>query len=277
MVKIVPEALVNADDLAWRPWTDDRSSPFLASGTQGEAWVKVLSRDRATGAESLLYKLSKGWSARSLENTVYENLFVLDGIIEVDGLTLLRNGYAYRPQGHLSHSVTSPTGATVFACSGAPGEPASKIAVPCIDTETMPWIPRPVGHEDARYFVKMLRGDEENLDTYYVMWATKGTETHKITAHDAPEEAFYLQGRTEFYDSVTEGRVIGTRGTYVHRGPMSQHGYVTVHEDQIVFKHDYFTNEVEEAEEIFFSSYPVDTEAVRALKEGREPVLPKRW
>jgi Domain of unknown function (DUF4437) len=277
MVKIVPEAQIHADDLAWRHWTEDRSAPFLASGTQGEAWVKVLSRDRDTGAESLLYKLDKGWSARSLENTVYENLFVLDGIIEVDGLTLLRNSYAYRPQGHLSHSVTSPTGATVFACAGGVGEPASKIAVPCLDTETMPWIPRPVGHQDARYFVKMLRGDEENLDTYYVMWATKGTETHKITAHDAPEEAFYLQGRTEFYDSVTEGRVIGTRGTYVHRGPMSAHGHITVHEDQIVFKHDYFTNEVEEAEEIFFSSYPVDTDAVRALKEGREPVLPKRW
>jgi hypothetical protein len=58
---------------------------------------------------------------------------------------------------------------------------------------------------------------------------------------------------------------------------MSTHAYITVHEDQVVFKHDYFTNEVEEAEEIFFSSYPVDTEAVRALKAGREPVLPKRW
>jgi hypothetical protein len=277
MVKIVPEAQVHADDLAWRPWTDDRSTPFVATGTHGDAWVKVLSRDADAGAESLLYKLDKGWSASSLENTVYENLLVLDGVIEVDGLTLHRNSYAYRPQGQLSHSASSPTGATVFACAGAPGEPASKIAVPCIDTDSMPWTPRPVGHEDARYFVKMLRGDEENLDTYYMMWTMRGTETHKITAHDAPEEAFYLEGHTEFYESVTEGRVIGTRGTYVHRGPMSKHGFVKVVEDQVVFKHDYFTNEVEEAEDIFFSSYPAETEAVRALKEGRQPDLPKRW
>jgi hypothetical protein len=277
MSKLVPEAHVHADHLGWRPWTEDRNVPFVATGTHGEAWVKVLSRDLDTGGESLLYKLDKGWSASSLENTVYENLLVLDGVIEVDGLALSRNSYAYRPQGHLSHSVSSPTGATVFACAGAPGEPASKIAMPCVDTDSMSWTPRPVGHEDARYFVKMLRGDEENLDTFYLMWAMRGTETHRVTAHDAPEEAFFLEGRTEFYDSVTEGRIIGTRGTYVHRGPMSKHGFNTILEGQVTFKHDYFTNEIEEAEKIFFDSYPADTEAVRALKEGRVPDLPKRW
>jgi hypothetical protein len=275
--KLVPEAVVHADDIAWRPWADERSAPFLASGRSGDAWVKILSRDPASGSESLIYKLDKGWSASTIENTVYENLLVLDGVLQIDGQELFKGFYSYRPEGHVSHDVSSPTGATVIAYAGAPGEQASKNPLPALDSDSMPWTHRPIGTEGPRYFVKMLRGDEENLDTFYLMRAVRGSQTHSVAHHDAPEEGFFLEGLTEFYDGSTGGILLGRKGTYVHRGPGSPHGHVHVLEDQVLFKHDYFTNEVAEALEIFLAAYPVETDAVRALREGRDPGLATRW
>jgi Domain of unknown function (DUF4437) len=277
MVKLVPDAMVHADHVAFRPWDEQRTMPFVANGANdSRAWVKLLSRDAETGAETLIYKLDQGWSASSIENTVYENLLVLDGVLEADGSTLGKYDYCYRPEGHRTDDVSTPTGVTVISYAGAPGEPSSKIPVPHLDFQTTPWVEYPVGPA-ARYTIKMLRGDEENLDTFFIMRAPCGHKAQGVTKHDAPEEAFFLEGRTEFYDGVTEGRLIGTKGTYVHRGPWSPHGYTTILEDQLLFMHDYFVGESEPIQEIFFASYPVETPAVKAVREGRVPELPKRW
>jgi hypothetical protein len=42
-----------------------------------------------------------------------------------------------------------------------------------------------------------------------------------------------------------------------------------------VFKHDYFNNE--ELEDLVLRSFPRETEAVRAWRNGRTPELAKRW
>jgi hypothetical protein len=277
MVKLVPEAVVHADDLAWRPWEGDRKAPFVAEGVQGRAWVKVLSRDPETGAESLLYRLDRGWSASHIESTVYENLVVVDGEVEAGGVTLRRHAYSYRPEGHRIDGVSSPTGATVIAYAGAPGELSSPTAVPRVDVDSMAWSVYPVPLPNARYELKMLRGDEENLDMFFLMRSARGLQSHHVSAHDAPEEGFFLAGRTEFYDGVTEGRLIATKGTYIHRGPWSKHGHLDIVEDQTIFVHDYFFGETEEIKEIFLAAYPRETEAVSALRAGRDPGLAKRW
>jgi hypothetical protein len=69
--------------------------------------------------------------------------------------------------------------------------------------------------------------------------------------------------------------VISTRGSYCHRGPRSQHGFLTLVEDTLVFKHDYFNPE--DNPELFYSAYSTETPAVKALKEGRDPGLAQRW
>jgi hypothetical protein len=278
MVKLVPEAMVHADHVAFRPWDEQRTMPFVTNGANGsQAWVKLLSRDPETGAETLIYQLDQGWSASSIENTVYENLLVLDGVLEAGGRTLSKYDFSYRPEGHRTDDVSTPTGVTVIAYAGAPGEPASKIPLPHVEYDTTPWVEFPIGMAGARYTIKILRGDEENLDTFFIMRAPRGFKGEGITDHDAPEEAFFLEGRTEFYDGVTEGRLIGTKGTYVHRGPWSPHGYTTIIEDQLLFKHDYFVGESEPVQDVLFTAYPKETPAVKAIKEGRYPELPKRW
>jgi hypothetical protein len=260
--------------------------PFVAEGARGAAWVKVLSRDPATEAESLLYKLDRGWSADRIRNTVYENLLVIDGEIAVDGQTLRKYAFSYRPEGHELGPVSTETGATVVAFAGAPGELASKEPIACLDVESMPWASRDItvvkeGVQRAQnvtkptYYVKMLRGDEENLDTFTLMRGVRGFVSDGVSSHEAPEEGYVLEGHFMFYDGVTEGRGIGRRGTYIHRGPGSKHGFVEIEEDSLTFKHDYYN--AEDDLELFYGSYPKETPAVKALKEGKDPGLPKRW
>jgi Domain of unknown function (DUF4437) len=286
MSKLVPEAHVQADDVEWRPWVEGRSTPFLAEGARGAAWVKVLSRDPATEAESLLYKLDRGWSADRIRNTVYENLMVIDGEIEVDGEKLRKYAFSYRPEGHELGPVSTETGATVVAFAGAPGELASKEPIACLDVESMPWVSRDIsvvqdGVQRGKYvtkptyYMKMLRGDEENLDTFSLMRAVRGFVSDGVSSHAAPEEGYTLEGHYMFYDGVTDGRCIGRRGTYIHRGPGSKHGFVEIEEDSLTFKHDYFN--AEDDLELFYASYPKETPAVKALKEGKDPGLPQRW
>jgi hypothetical protein len=270
MAKLIPDAHVHVDDLEWRPWDEDRKAPFVTQGARGQAWVKVLSRDPETEAESLMYRLDPGWSADAIENTVYENLLVLAGDLDVDGTTLSKYSFSYRPEGHRSGPLSTETGAIVVAYAGFPGELASPIPVHSIDTDAMEWT------GSYRGGVKMLRGDEENLDVYFlVRIGTDGTETDQISQHDAPEEALILEGRSLTYDGPTRGRHIITAGTYVHRGSGSPHGMNKVLEDHVVFKHDYFHEDTNA--DIYLASYPRETDAVQALRGGRMPELPKRW
>jgi hypothetical protein len=49
----------------------------------------------------------------------------------------------------------------------------------------------------------------------------------------------------------------------------------TIVEPCLVFKHDYFDQD--EFKDVVLSSFPRETDAVQALKDGRTPELPKRW
>jgi hypothetical protein len=272
MTKLVPDAYVHVDTLAWLPWNEERKTPFMAEGASGEASVKVLARDPENGAETLLYRLSPGWRADSIRNTVQENTWVLEGELEIGGTALGRHVYSYRPEGHESGPVSTSTGATVLSMAGFPGELASGHGVEALDPASLDW----VSFENSdTYAMKVLRADEQNLDLFYVMRVRAGNVTHGVTDHDAPEEVFIVEGRGETYEGSTGGRHINTPGTYVFRGPWSKHGENTVQEDHLVFKHDYFNPEHDT--ELFFSYFREETPAVKALREGRPVSLPKRW
>jgi hypothetical protein len=280
VTKLIPEAMIHVDQIEWRPWGDARKTPHAAIGATGQARVKVLSKDPESGAESLMYELDQGWRADGLENTVYENLMVLDGELEVDGQTLRKYAYSYRPEGHRTGPVSTMTGALVIAIAGAPGELSSKTPVPHIDVEAMPWTQRRRPErvtEGARGYIKVLRADEENLDTYYMARALRGAHSEGTSAHDAPEESYFLEGEFLFYDGITGGRLLGQPGTYVHRGSMSVHGWIDILGDHLVFKHDYFSHDEDEDGGLFLEAFPKETEAVKALREGRDPGLPRRW
>jgi hypothetical protein len=80
-----------------------------------------------------------------------------------------------------------------------------------------------------------------------------------------------------FYDGVAGGRLVARPGTYVHRGTMSVHGYVDILSDHLTYKHDYFHHDEDSGGALFLAAYPKETPAVKALREGRDPGLPRRW
>jgi hypothetical protein len=291
MVKRVADGVHHADNVAWIPWDDRRSMPFRITGSTDGIWVKVLGREPETGAESLLYRFEAGWSAESVENTAAENLFVWQGELTWGEVALPTSAYAYRPVGFSAGPCSSPTGAVVISYAAGPNERLSSgRAVPCLDTAAMPWEPF---HRDKNgevlYWLKMLRGDEENLEVLFLLKArphvSEGngegdyvySRPSTVASHDGPEEAFFLDGRSYLYDGNLDAPLLCSRGTFVHRGPYSKHRTCAILEEQITYSHDYFSPENAGEFEQWLSSYPVDTPAVVAAKAGRDPGLPKRW
>lgn len=278
-MKLVPEATTHADLLEWRPWDVDRKTPFVAHGATGTAWVKVLSRDPDTGAESLLYKLNRGWSAASIENTVFENLMVLHGELEADGQWLRKYAYSYRPEGHTAGPVKTGTGVTVIAFAGAPGDPASKVPLPHVDVERMPWLERTMDLPGALYYSKLLRVDEATLDIYALTRSVCGFETgpEVHSDHDVAEEMFFIEGKVLAYDGPTRGRQVYTPGKYVWRPPHSVHGHVTALEDTLMYAHSFFSPDEPQQTRFLLDALPADGPLAQALRDGRTPELPKRW
>lgn len=272
-MKLLPEATTHADLLEWRPWDDDRKAPFVAQGAAGTAWVKVLSRDPDTDAESMLYKLDPGWSATSIESTVGENLMVLHGELEIEGERLRKYAYSYRPEGQTTGPVKTTTGVTVIAYAGAPGDPASKEPVPHLDVEGMPWVERYIELAGARYYSKLLRVDEETFEYFHMERSLCGFETGPswVADEDKVEEMYLIEGRCYGYDGPTRGRQLYTPGKYVMRHPHSIHGYVTVLEDQLSYRHEYYSvNEPEQAT-FLIDALPTDSPIAKDLKDGRLP------
>jgi len=286
-VKQVPRDWTNVNMLGWMPWENDRTLPFTMAGVRGQAWVKVLGWDTETGAESLVYKLSPGWSAERIENTVPEDLIVWQGELEIGGNTLHRYGYSYRPAGHSVGPCSSPMGATVVAfCGSAEQELYSKIPVPALDTESMPWRRNTRAHDTMRAYWKPLRGDEETLDLYWLGFNAAGSYVEEVATHEGVaelEEAFFFEAGAPpvtLYEAW-EGRMArmhGGAGSYVCHGAVAHSAYYKQPNpaDMIYFKHDgyAYSEHADPAHEEYLAMFPKETPAVRAFREGRDPGLP---
>jgi hypothetical protein len=233
-----------------------------------------------------LYRFEPGWTADRIENVAPENLLVWEGDLTVGGHVLTTHSYAYRPPGYEVGPCSSPNGAVVISYAGAPRETlCSPNPVHSLDTDAMPWEPYLTEAGTTRYWVNMLRGDEENLEVFFLLKGRGSPEDEtrpyvppaSIAAHDGPEEGFFLEGRAALYDGNLDAPVICTRGSFVHRGPYSKHRMCGMYEDQVTFSHDFFSPENEEESAAWLSAYTVETPAVKALREGRNPGPPKRW
>ncbi len=132
---------IQAQALPWQP------SPWHEPGSGIE--MRVLSRDEETHESSLLVRYPKGWS-RPGETylPVDEELFVLGGALEINGVTYGDKCYAHLPAGYARRSASSRDGAVVLTFySGDPetiaGAPPAGLyderrLVECIDALTAP-------------------------------------------------------------------------------------------------------------------------------------------
>jgi hypothetical protein len=92
------------------PWTSG-----LYGGARPEVQVRTLSLDEETGASSLLIRYPPGWSRDQPEHLLAdEELLVLSGALEVNGVVHDRFSYAYLPAGYERRKASSPGGALVL-------------------------------------------------------------------------------------------------------------------------------------------------------------------
>ena len=92
------------------PWRED-----VWNGRFAGACVKVLSEDDETGAASTMVRYPAGWSRTGPEHLdADEELAVLDGTIEINGVNYTELCYAHLPAGHTRRSASSPGGAVTL-------------------------------------------------------------------------------------------------------------------------------------------------------------------
>ena len=92
------------------PWRED-----VWNGRFAGACVKVLSEDDETGAASTMVRYPAGWSRTGPEHLdADEELLVLDGTIEINGVNYTELCYAHLPAGHTRPSASSPGGAVTL-------------------------------------------------------------------------------------------------------------------------------------------------------------------
>ena len=133
---------VQAQMLPWR-----RIGAGLA---RPDAEIKILSRDPDTGGCSVLMRYPPGWSREGPEHIAAdEEIFVLEGALEMGGHYYAQDAYAYLPAGWTRSSMRSEAGCTLLAFydreptlvlgegDGAAEQDAR--AVPYLDTAAMAW------------------------------------------------------------------------------------------------------------------------------------------
>jgi hypothetical protein len=119
-----------------RPHIDYLQSQALP--WQPSAWphlrgcqVKTLSLDPDTGAVSLIVRFPSGWTAATADSlAATEELFVLDGMLELDGRRYGQDCYGWFPAGWRHTARAAPDGAVALAFYGAdpgtrPGGPVA--------------------------------------------------------------------------------------------------------------------------------------------------------
>lgn len=218
---------VQAQCLPWR-----RIGPGLA---RPDVEYKMLSRDAATGACSILMRYPAGWSREGPEHiAAAEEFYILDGSLQMDDQVYHADCYAFLPAGWTRKHMETRHGCVVLAfydrephligTAGDGSAEQSPRAIPFIDAAAMPW---DMTLNDPK--LKHLGISRKNLRT--------DPETHERTflslmlPHATPEGG---QGPQETHPVVEEaymiaGALTGPQGTmypgaYFWRPPGIPHG-----------------------------------------------------
>lgn len=193
------------------PWQADFSKTWRA-----DVETKVLSSDDETGAATLVVRYPAGWSRRDAEHvTVHEEIFVLDGSLEINGRSYGPHCYAFLPAGYPRTSGRSATGATVLttlsarpvtAAGSAPQGFDPRLLVERLNTLEVEWDASLIDPKMQKGpAIKMLRTDPDTREVSLLFTAPP----HRIPTgwarprwtHPMIEEVFYVSGEEVWTDS----------------------------------------------------------------------------
>lgn len=93
------------------PWTQG-----LPGGDRDDVDAKILSQDSQTGELTAVVRYPAGWSRPEAESiAAEEEMYVLDGSIDINGHTYKRDSYACLPKHYTRSSAHSEKGCVVLA------------------------------------------------------------------------------------------------------------------------------------------------------------------
>jgi len=215
---------INERELMWRPF----SVPSIPEGIE----VKLLSRDRITGAVSLLARFPARWrhDARG-SHSGDEELFVLEGDLRIGSKVLTERAYAYIPAGSVHGPRSTETGClALWFFSTAPdflpeaerSAESSQARSPLFKQyDEEPWVSS-VEAGFARtpgIFMKILRMDERTGAMTWIAGSFSGRPPRQWEAHTTWEEGYCLDGEFLLAECLPEGMRIGSlkKGSYFFR------------------------------------------------------------
>jgi hypothetical protein len=189
---------LHAQQLTWQP------APFPGAGWRGID-CKVLSRDAARGACSVLLRLPAGFVRPAHALAAANEWWVLEGALHIGALGFGLDDYAFWPAGRPRESLASPAGAVLLAFFDrepawhGPGELVPDTATPCIErlaTHDLPWTSHDIDPsvQFLRLSHKVLRHVPETGEKTLLL--SMGGQAHPAgwreaqLAHDCVEEMY---------------------------------------------------------------------------------------
>ena len=185
-------------------FVQEQSFPWTAGVGAPGAEARMLSVDDETGERTLIVRYPAGWRRSEPEHsTADEELLVLSGELELNGLVYGPLTYAFLPAGHLRREAATPRGALVISffegeprfVAGAPScPPARERLVERIDALDGDWgagfhpqFPPGAGR-------KYLRQDAETGDQTWILGTMPLRFGRRAEKHPTAEEVFLLSG-----------------------------------------------------------------------------------
>ena len=170
------------------PWSEG-----LYGGARPDVEVRVLSIDGDTGASSLIIKYPPGWNRPQVESIdADEELFVLEGSLEISGVTYGKHDYGHLPVGFPRTGAASPGGAVVLTFFSA--TPSARAGAADYDERRL------VRHVDTRK-QSAHQGARKHMASEG--FAHTGT-VHKSLFHDPDtDERSWLVGLPPYWSMTT--------------------------------------------------------------------------
>lgn len=201
----------------------------LYGGARPEVSVRVLSLDEETGASSVLLHYPPGWSRDEVEHvTADEELFVLDGELEIAGQRYPQYAYAHLPAGYVRASQAAPTGATVLCFFS--GEPRSVSGAPedggCDERRLVEYVHALDGDWGGNFHPqfppgagrKFLRRDPLDGEETWLLGTMPLRNGRRPEKHPVVEEMYLLAGELVGHVGLMRP------GAYFWRPPEEWHG-----------------------------------------------------
>ena len=210
------------------PWSEG-----LNAGARQGVESKTLSVDDETGAASVLIRYPPGWTAGAGYLEADEEIFVLEGSLEINGQTYGEYGYGHLPAGYARQGFSSQSGAVaitffsaapIWSTGDAPGGLYDeKRLVAFVDGLNQPYdndFAR-MGSEDVNQngiALKLLREDPYDREQTWLLGAIAFWPGGAVEIHPVVEEMF-----------LVSGEIVGNfgsmkTGAYFWRPPGERHG-----------------------------------------------------